>query len=200
MCDCNDTVIAKYLNSSKKTISASSILKGKTLTGIGVRAKKTYYIKLWKSEDSIVGTTTISNVKYQINSVTFSENKTKSKAKTLSQGKYTETLVPAGVGKTTWYKVKLNKEQKLSITIESRMLQNNGKYLQLYICNKKGKKLHNTPIIIDNESTSKYKKKKYIMTYPRKKIATGKLPADTYYIKVESKTKITSGSYRIKWN
>ena len=200
MCDCNDTIISKYLSGNKKIISASSILKGKTLAGIGVQAKKTYYIKLWKSEDSTEGTTTISNIKYQINSVTFSDNKTKSKAKTLSQGKYTETLVPAGMTKTTWYKVKLNKKQKLSITIESRMLQNNGEGLQLYICNKNGKKLHKTPIIIDSESSSKYKKKKYVMTYPRKKITTGKLPADTYYIKIESKTKTSSGSYRIKFN
>lgn len=200
MCDCNDTVIAKYINNNKKTISVSSILKSKTLSGIGVVAKKTYYIKLWKSEDSIVGTTTISNIKYQINPVILSNNKTKSKAKILHEGKYTETLVPAGAAKTTWYKVKLNKKQKLSITIESRMLQNNGKFIQLYICNKNGKKLHTNPIIIDSESSAKYKKKKYVMTYPRKKIATGKLPADTYYIKVENKTKTSSGSYRIKWN
>lgn len=200
MCDCKDTVIVKYLNNNKKAVSVSSILKDKTLTGIGVQAKKTYYIKLWKSEDSIAGTTTISNMKYQINPVTFSNNKTKSKSKTLSQEKYTETLVPAGATTTTWYKVKQNKNQKLSITIESRMLQNNGKGLQLYICNKNGKKLHKEPIIIDSESSSKYKKKKYVMTYPKKNISTGKLPADTYYIKVESKTKTSSGSYRIKWN
>lgn len=200
MCNCNNAVKVKYLNSSKKAISTSSILNSNTLTGIGIRANKTYYIKLWKSEDTTVGTTTISNLKYQINKITFSSNKTKSKAKTLSEGKYNETLIPAGTTTTTWYKIKLNKKKKLSITVESRMLQNNGKYLQLYICNKNGKKLHKTAITIDNTATSRYKNKKYIMTYPRKKIVTGSLPADTYYIKVVSSTRTSSGSYRIKWN
>lgn len=199
MCNSNDKVIVKYLDSKKKVISMSSILEKNTLTGIGIQNKKIYYIKLWKPEDTIVGTTTISNIKYQIDEVDFSSNKSRSKAKSLSKGKYVNTLVPAGESTTTWYKVKLNKKQKLSITVESHMLQNNGKCIQLYICNGKGKKLNKDAVIIDDEASSKYKNKKYIMVYPRKKITTGALPVGTYYIKVESKTKTSSGSYKIKW-
>lgn len=199
MCNSDGKVIVKYLNSKKRVISMSSILEKNSLTGIGIRNKKIYYIKLWKPEDTIAGTTTFSNIKYQIDEVASSSNKSRSKAKNLSKGKYVNTLVPAGESTTTWYKVKLNKKQKLSITVESHMLQNNGKCIQLYICNRKGKILNQDAVIIDDEASAKYKNKKYIMVYPRKKITTGALPAGTYYIKVESKTKTSSGSYKIKW-
>ena len=199
MCNSNDKVIVKYLDSKKKVISMSSILEKNTLTGIGIQSKKIYYIKLWKPQDTNVGTTTISNMKYQIDEVALSNNTSKAKARSLSKDKYVNTLIPAGAAKSTWYKIKLNKKQKISITVESHMLQNNGKYIQLYICNEKGKKLNKDAAIIDGEASSKYKNKKYVMVYPRKKITTGALPAGTYYIKVESKTKTSSGSYKIKW-
>lgn len=199
MCDSNDKVIVKYLNSKKRVISASSIIEKNTLTGIGIQNKKTYYIKLWKPEDTIAGTTIINNIKYQIDEVTLASNKSRSKAKVLSKDRYVNTLVLSGESTTTWYKVKLSKKQKLSIIVESHMLQNNGNHIQLYICNSKGKKLNKDAVIIDDEASSKYKNKKYIMVYPKKKITTGTLPAGTYYIKIESKTKTSSGSYKIKW-
>ena len=43
-------------------------------------------------------------------------------------------------------------------------------------------------------------KKKYKMEYPVKTFGTtAKFPEGTYYLKVESKTKTSSGAYRIKW-
>jgi len=200
MCNCNDKVIVKYLDSSKKVISMSSILEKNSLTGIGVQSGKTYYIKMWKPDSSIAGTTSINNMKYQIEKISLSNHSSRSKAKELSKDKYVNTLVPAGKTTTTWYKIKMTKKKKLSITIESHMMQNNGQCLQLYICNSKGKKLNSNSIIIDNEISVKYKNKKYIMTYPKKTFSTTvAFPVGTYYLKVESKTKTSSGSYQIKW-
>ena len=80
------------------------------------------------------------------------------------------------------------------------MLQNKGKNLRLFICNSAGKKLNSSPIIIDGE-TVVYYKKKYKMEYPVKAFGTtAKFPEGTYYLKVESKTKFSSGAYRIKWD
>ena len=43
-------------------------------------------------------------------------------------------------------------------------------------------------------------KKKYKMEYPVKTFGTtAEFPEGTYYLKVDSKTKTSSGSYRIKW-
>ena len=79
------------------------------------------------------------------------------------------------------------------------MLQNNGKNLQIYICNENGKKINNTPIVIDGEASAIYKKK-YILKYPSTTFGTtAAFPEGTYYLKVESKTKTSSGSYSIKW-
>ena len=79
------------------------------------------------------------------------------------------------------------------------MIQNNGKNLQLYICNSNGKKINKNPIVIDGETTAVYKKI-YKMEYPVKTFGTtAEFPVGTYYLKVESKTKTSSGSYRIKW-
>lgn len=199
MCNADSGVTVKYLNSKKKAISSNSLLYKKVLTGIGVQANKNYYIKLWKPESVTSGTTTIQNIKYQIDSVSSSNSNKKSKARTLSKGKYTNTLVPAGKTTTSWYKMKVTKKQKLSITVESRLLQNNGKNLKLYICNTNGKKINKKPIVIAGEASAVYKKK-YIMKYPKTTFATTvAFPQGTYYLRVESNTKTTSGSYRIKW-
>ena len=65
--------------------------------------------------------------------------------------------------------------------------------------NRDGKRMTSKSIKIDEESYATYKKKKYKMNYPVKSITTGKLPEDTYYVRVVSKSKKTSGSFRIKW-
>lgn len=200
MCDANDTVTVKYLNNSKKAISKNMIMYKKSLSGIGVQAGKSYYAKFWKPEKTISGTTTFTNLKYQIKNVAKSNLSSKAKAKSLSRNKYTETLVPAGTTNTSWYKFKVTKKNKISISIESRLLQNNGKCLQLYICNATGKKINTNAIRIEDTATYKYKSKKYIMRYPVKTFKTTvAFPIGTYYLKVVSGTKTSSGSYRIKW-
>lgn len=200
MCSTKTPIAAQYLNSKKKVISNNLVLLNNNLTGIGVNVNKVYYIRLWNSDKTISGTTTISNMKYQIKSVGNSYNTSRGSSYTLNQNTYKESLVPADTKSTYWYKVKLTKDQKLSVYVESRILQMNGSCLQLDLYNRDGKKITSESIKIDEEAYATYKKKKYKMNYPVKSITTGKLPSDTYYVRVVSKSKKTSGSFRIKWN
>ena len=200
MCTTDNRLIVQYLNSRKKDISSSILLTKSNLSGIGVKANKTYYIKIWNQECLTSGTTTISNMKYQITNITNSSNSSRSRSYVLSKDRYKESLVAADCKSTFWYKIKLTKDQKLSVYIESRMLQMNGSCLQLDLYNREGKKITSDSIVIDEEAYATYKDKKYKMNYPVKKITTSKLPSDTYYISIASKSKKTSGSFRIKWN
>ena len=144
------------------------------------------------------GTTTINDMKYQIRKINLTSNDNRKKAKNLSNGKAVETLLLAGKKTTTWYKIKLSKKKKINMTFESRLFQNSGQGMKIYICNEKGKALHTEPILV-TEKASSYYKKKYKMEYPRKIITTGNLPAGNYYVKVTSDHKMTSGSYKISW-
>lgn len=202
MCNTDNNVDIQYLNSKKKVLSNISLLKGYSLTGIGVQKNKTYYLKLWKTEASREGTTTLNNMKCQIEKVTLLKNGAKSKAKKIQisgkKRKTAEGLLIAGKSTTAWYRLDLKKKKKMAITFESHLLQNNGDGVELYICNRKGKVLHTEPILVTDEATSYYKKK-YKMKYPRTVITTGELPIGTYYLKVVSNNKTTSGSYKISW-
>ena len=200
MCEVSNPVMIQYLNSKKKVISNNVILADNNLSGIGVRADKIYYVRLWNTENTISGTTTVANMKYQIDNIATSSNSSRGKSYTLSKNTYKEALVLADNKNTYWYKVKLTKKQKLSVYIESRMLHMNGPCLQLDLYNRDGNKITAESIQIDEEAYATYKNKKYRMNYPVKSITTGELPSDTYYIKVVSKSKKTSGSFRIKWN
>lgn len=200
MCKTSSPVTVQYLNSKKKMISNTNILAKNNLTGIGVKADKIYYIRLWNPDKTSTGTITISNMKYQIKNVGVSYNNTRGKSYTLTKNSYKESFVPADSKSTFWYRIKLSKEQKLSIYMESRVLQMNGSCLQLDLYNRDGKRMTSQSVKIDEESFATFKNKKYRMNYPVKSITTGKLPSDTYYIRVVSKSKKTSGSFRIKWN
>ena len=199
MCKTDHLVAVQYLNSKKKVISNTNVLMDNSLSGIGVKADKVYYVRMWNQEKLTSGTTTIENMKYQIKSVINASNTSRGRAYTLSNNTYKESLVPADTKSTYWYKVKLSKDQKLSIFVESRILQMNGSGLQLDLYNRDGKKITSKSIPIDEESFATYKKKKYRMNYPVKNITTGELPSDTYYIRIVSKSKKTSGSFRVKW-
>lgn len=200
MCNTNNKLVVKYYNSRKKAVSKNILLENNNLSGIGVKSKAVYYIKLWNVENSTSGTTTIKNIKYQIKSLEAARNTTRGKSILLSKKKKKEGLVIADRKNTLWYKIKLQKKQKLSISIESRLLQNNGSYLLLDFYNSKGKKITKNSIVIDDEAYVTYRKKKYVMHYPKKKIVTGQLPKGTYYIRVVSKSKMTSGSFSIVLN
>lgn len=199
MCKTDVPISAQYLNSKKKVISKNLTLLNNNLSGIGVRADKIYYIRLWNPEKTSSGTTTISNMKYQIEGVPTLSNTSRGSAYTLSKNTYKESLVPVDTKSTYWYKVKLTSDQKLSVYVESRILQMTGSGLQLDLYNRDGKRMTSKSIKIDEESYATYKKKKYKMHYPVKSITTGKLPEDTYYIRIVSNSKKTSGSFRIKW-
>ena len=199
MCKTDVPITAQYLNSKKKVVSKNLILLNNNLSGIGVRADKVYYIRLWNPEKTSVGTTTISNMKYQIKVAPKLSNSSRGSSYALSNNTYKEVLVPADAKSTYWFNVKLEKDQKLSVYIESRILQMTGSCLQLDLYNRDGKRMTSKSIKIDEESYATYKKKKYKMNYPVKSITTGKLPEDTYYVRVVSKSKKTSGSFRIKW-
>ena len=199
MFETNNDVNVKFTDKKKKSLSGICAVNEHAFAGIGVSSNKTVYAKIWNGTGTTEGTSIIKGIKYQIDSVTTKNGGSKSKARNLSKRKYLETLVVAGKTTTSWYKIKVNKKQKVSFTVESRMLQNNGKNLQLYICNSSGKKLNTNPILIDGETAVIYNKK-YKMEYPVKTFGTtAQFPEGTYYLKVESKTKTSSGSYRIKW-
>lgn len=202
MCKVDSPLLVQYLNSKKSPVSQKELMKGNALTGIGVQAKKTYYIKMWNAEGVTEGTTTITNMKFQIpeDISTASENKSRSRAKSLRQGVNYETLVPAGNASTVWYKMHLYKKQKIKISIESRMFQNNGKHLKITLYNKQGKKLNKSAIVIKDKAAVVYKKKKYRMKYDVKDISpTVDFPEGIYYVKITSSTKTSSGSYCIRW-
>ena len=199
MFNTDNPVNVKFTDSKKRALSGTFNVDKNALSGIGITANKTVYAKVWKGENTISGTTSLTGVKFQIDLVTSANGATKGKARSLTKGSFVEALVPAGKKTTSWYKFQVKKKQKVSITVESRMLQNKGKYLQLYICNSDGKKINTSPIVIDGETEILYKKK-YIMKYPKTTFGTtAQFPEGTYYLLVESKTKTSSGSYRIKW-
>jgi stress response protein SCP2 len=202
MCKVDSNVDIQYLNNKKKPISSISLLNDNNLTGIGVKRSSVYYIKLWKPDKSSEGTTTITGMKYQIDRILYSDNSTQRKAKVLSKGKSVETLVLAGTKTTTWYKITLSKKQSLTITFESHLLQNNGNGLKFNIyavSNGKAYSITKNTEPLSDEATATYSNKKYKMNYPKKKIQTGELPAGTYYLKIESENKTTSGSYKVNW-
>lgn len=200
MFDTDNELNVRFFDKNKKTpLSEAFTVNDHAFSGIGAKAGKTVYAKLWYAAGTNVGVTTIKSAKYQIKSITTENGGTRAKARKLTKGRYATTLVLAGKTTTSWYRVNVSKKQKVSFTVESRMLQNNGAGLQLYICNSKGKKLNTSPIIIDGETTVIYKKK-YKMEYPVKTFGTtAQFPKGTYYLKVVSKTKTSSGAYRIKW-
>ncbi|MDE5779771.1 MAG: hypothetical protein K2I10_14945 [Lachnospiraceae bacterium] len=203
MCDVNNVLAVRYLNSKKSSISKDVFMTGKVLSGIGVQNKSTYYIRIWNAEGVAEGTTDISDMKFQIPKgiSTASAYSVRSRAKVLRQGTYQETLVQAGKTSTAWYKIDLNQKKKIKISVESRMFQNNGKCLQVTLYNKAGKKLNSKAIVIEDKVSVTNKNKKYKMKYPVKHISpTVKFPAGTYYVKITSSTKTSSGSYRIKWD
>lgn len=199
MNETENPLIIQYLSSSKKVISSDILAEKKNLSGIGVKLNKVYYIKVWNMTNTISGTTTIKDIKHQIDDLAVASNSTRAKSYNLSNNTYKESLVIANQKNTFWYKIKTTKKQKLSIIIESRMLQNNGSALQLDLYNVKGKKMTSKSVVIDEECSAKYKKKKYVLTYPTKKITTGDLPEGTYYVKIASNSRKSSGSFRIKW-
>lgn len=199
MCSTKTPVAAQYLNDKNKVISNNMVLLNNNLSGIGVKPNKVYYLRLWNADKTTSGTTTISNMKYQIKSVASSNNTTRGASYTLTRNTYKESFVPADTKSTHWYKITLTKDQKLSVHIESRILQMNGSCLQLDLYNRDGQKITSKSIKIDEEAYATYKSKKYKMNYPVKSITTGKLPSDTYYVRVVSNSKKTSGSFRIKW-
>lgn len=200
MCETDRSLKVRYYLGKKKAVSSHIGISDRNLTGIGVQAGKRYYVKFYNPDNTISGTTKIHNLKYQIDAITSTKNTSKRKAKNLNKNRYVRTLIPAGKKTTVWYKVRITNKQKLTITLDSQMMQNNGKNLQLYICDSKGKKLNRNPIIINGEASCSYKKK-YIMKYPKTVFGTtAAFPEGTYYIKIESKTKTSSGAFQIKWN
>lgn len=203
MCDAGNILAVRYLNSKKTPVSNNVLIKGKALSGIGVQSKSTYYIRIWNPEGTTEGTTGIFNMKFQVprDISTASACKMRSGAKVLKQGSYQETLVLAGKTSVAWYKINMSKKKKIKISVESRMFQNNGKCLQVTLYNKAGKKLNSKAIVISDKLSVANKNKKYKMKYPVKHISpTVKFPAGTYYVKITSGTKTSSGSYRIKWD
>lgn len=202
MCETDNTLIAQYCDSSKKKISGKTVMSKHSLSGIGVKSQKEYYIKLWNNEDTNSGTCTLKDMKYQIKLLSVSRNDSRGRSVLLDNGrnKKKEALVVAGEKNTFWYKIRLYSTKKLSLSIESRLLQNNGSYLLVDLYNSKGKKITNNSIVINDKASANYKGKKYIMNYPKKKIVTGDLPANDYYVRVVSKTKTTSGSFCITLN
>lgn len=200
MCNASDNVVVKYLDSNKKKISNISLIKGKSLTGIGVLKNKVYYIKLWKQEKEIEGTTKISDLKYQIKKISVKNNTSRKNAITLSKGKKSELLVPAGKKTSAWYKFTLNKKQTVYLTLESGLYCNDGDFIQFDLCNAKGKKLNTSDMINSEEVKASYNKKKLKFVYRGIEYQAKKLPKGTYYIRVKSNSKTTSGSCRVKWN
>lgn len=200
MCNASDNVVIKYLDSKKKKISNISLIKGKSLTGIGVLKNKVYYIKLWKQEKEIEGTTKISDLKYQIKKISVKNNTTRKNAITLLKGKKSELLVPAGKKTSAWYKFTLNKKQTVYLTLESGLYCNDGDFIRFDLCNAKGKKLNTSDMINSEEVKASYNKKKLKFVYRGIEYQAKKLPKGTYYIRVKSNSKTTSGSCRVKWN
>lgn len=198
----NNKMFVQYLNSKRKAISYEQIVEKNNLTGIGVKKNTVYFVKLWTVKDDLSGTTTIQEMKYQIKKLGIAKNTSRIRAIKLGKKKNRskEALVLADKKNVFWFKVPLKKRKKLSFTVESRLLQNTGGLVTVDIYSSFGKKINKTPIVIEEEAKAEYNGIKYEMIYPEKTITTKKLKKGNYYIRISSKSKLTSGSIRITLN
>lgn len=179
-------------DSKKKSISnALSINSNSTYAGaaakravFGVEKGKTYYIKVEAGMSK-----NAYQIGYKETKVSDKSGAKKEKALSMKSKKKYTGLAIAGKSTTDWYKFKLTKKQVVNWECYMDGCDN----MTITICNSKGKKISSQKIY---RSSGFGKTLKIYSTVNGKK---GKWTKGTYYIKITTSSKKSSGYYTLKW-
>ena len=175
------TTTVRLANSSKKYLTTAETLGDKTQ--FGVKAG-TYYIAI-KSDAALY------QIKPTFTTVTESKTgTTRSKAVALKKGGVKKGVITASQGNNTgdWYKFTIKKSQKVYLDVTSRLSKGQFR-ISVY---KSG-----TSTVYGRGTFDKTLQSGSVMPYKNK--YTKKLPAGTYYIKVEKRNG-GNGYYKLKWS
>lgn len=170
------------MDSKKKALTKEEYVSsyGSMSVSFAVKKGTTYYIKTdARVYDAKIGIT----VKEK--AVKEKSGKNKKKAVNIKKNKKANGLIIAGEKKADWYKLKLNKKKKLTI---SYGVLGTGKF-KITVYTSKGKKICS----YDTYAGSSYDIKITNST------TYGKANKGTYYIKMVRTDKNCSGSYWVKW-
>lgn len=160
-------------NSSGKLLSRESYAKQGAV--YGVKKGKTYLIRV-NSSTNYDGYCAFMA---KCTKVSEKSGKKKSKAVTIKKKKTKKGTIEAGSSQADWYKFKLTKKKKTTITV--KCAANEKIVVRVY----KGKK--------KIDSATMYGNKKLTIR------SVGKWPKGTYYIKIARGSKTSSGYYEVKW-
>lgn len=139
----------------------------------GVKKGKTYYLAVWAN----------GGVKLTADfTATKAVGSKKTKAKSISKGKWAVGSVAAGTSSAQWYKFNLSSRQKLKVYLTPYMT--GSLYMTL-----SGPGVYTRTFTV----SSSYWGKQY-GTY-----TSGKVKNGTYYVKLQPVTKQSSGFYKLKW-
>ena len=175
---------AQILNAKKKELSDKQWCDegvSREKCQFAVQKGKTYYIRIYPND---------SGSKYHEFKIKEAEVKEKSgtkrsKAVTIKAKKKVNGTIVAGSKQADWYKFKLSKKKKLTITVSGQA----STYLNFTVYNSKGKEISTKSLYgsgsMDIEVTNS-------TTY-------GKANKGTYYIKVSRKSSKDSGIYKLSW-
>ncbi len=186
LCGSDKKVISRKSKSSAGYFSANSSYDYQKVLCFGVKAGKTYYLRIgscYPRLDSATGNN-YGTLKWTNSAVTMKYGKKKSKAVKLKKGKIRKGVIPAGTTKAQWYKI-TTKKKKVRVTLSSKNVS--GKlYARVYY--KSAGKWLSTRMHVSRggKESSVCKLKK-----------TGKKKV-TYYVKVYPYYK-NSGFYTLTW-
>ncbi|MGN0383421.1 MAG: pre-peptidase C-terminal domain-containing protein [Eubacterium sp.] len=167
-------------NNKKKELSSDDYVYSSSSTVFGVVKGKTYYLKTKSYDDKVT-------IKVKLKKINDKSKNKKSKAYTLKRGKVAKGVIPAGVGKADWYKIKVTSTKQVKLT----MVGSSSGTLKVYLYNgTTGASFYNYLYTTGINSGGTYK------LYNR---TDGKLQKGTYYIKVVRGSKKSSGWYKLKW-
>ncbi len=164
------------LDSSKKVISESrSLYSSSSYTGrFAVKKGKTYYLKIYSYCYSTPSAFKVSQKK-----ITEKSGSKKKKAKTVKAKKTIKGTLINGTGEIDWYKFKVTKKKKVTITFKS--YTDDFTYMEVF--NSKGRSIGYC------SNCQQVKKLQSV----------GKLSKGTYYIKIYKYNKIKGSVYDLKW-
>ncbi len=174
----------QILNAKKKALSEKQWCSEGTNREkcvFAVEKGKTYYIRVFPNDS----TTEFHNFKIVEKAVKEKSGSTRKKAVLLKAKKKVEGTIVPGSNKADWYKIKVPKKKKVTITVTGQA----STYLNVTVYNSKGKKIGTSPFTKANEFSGQLT---YGTTY-------GKANKGTYYIKISRDGKKDSGVYKLSW-
>ena len=147
-----------------------------------VKKNTSYYIRMRSS----VG---IFNVKYSFKAITEKSGSSVKKAVSFTKGKTVSGLIIPGESKKDYYKIKLTKEQIVSLKVKGNV--SSGKIQIKFYKDSKLKKSIGSATLYKYGQSITLKSINYSNKH--------KLSKGTYYVVIERKDKYSSGNYSIQW-